>query len=223
MFPVQTAINVTVLSILAHIDGCTYADIFSVDLGVWILGHSMGTILESTVVVPTCSPQLFPQFTLPWAGSLGSIWSRKTAPWKSFQDTCAQSFPSTRKTSVLRSRIPRAHSAPCHHFLGQKLSWTGRHEMKTLIFVPAPIPCKNTTRRHHLRNCTKSAGALVFDFPPPELWETNVIFFLINCSVWGILLQQQGDKEGFSSVTKGSDSTSFWLPFSNHIPSVSLF
>lgn len=34
MFPVQTAINVAVVSILAYIDGCTYADIFSVDLGV---------------------------------------------------------------------------------------------------------------------------------------------------------------------------------------------
>lgn len=177
MFPVQTAINVAVVSILAHIDGCTYADIFSVDLGVWILGHSMSTILESTVVVTTCSPELFPQFTLPWAGSL--FGAEKQPPERASKTVVLSHFlpqERPRETSVMKSRIPKAHSAPRHHFLGQKLSWTGRHEMKTVTFEPALFPGKDTTRRHHLRNCTKSAGALVFDFPP--LWETNVIFFL---------------------------------------------
>lgn len=56
MFLVQTAINVAVVSILAHVDGCTYADIFQCGPR----SVNSGSQHEHSLSTHTCSADMFP-------------------------------------------------------------------------------------------------------------------------------------------------------------------
>lgn len=108
---------------------CTCAEIFLiVDLEVWILGHNICIIVTAAVMMAVCFHSSPHHLSLPWAATMGCLWSRSTWSLRKHLGLIVFShflrWDRPRETSVLKSRIAKAHREPCCHFLGQNLNWT---------------------------------------------------------------------------------------------------